>query len=291
MKKLVIIKPNCHKLENHLWNYLGIYAYSIEIGTRVFNPSFFKWHRYFNLYTKESLMTKIVSFVPALHGFWWIILTLYGSYLVRFSTLCVRLTSGTLENLPPTVPERALDPCSTTYFIGWLFRNLTGLERHRDALITAFTPREAVLKYIKNALEPLRGKQLIGIHIRQQPYKGFEDESFVVEPVRVRHILNEYLHEWKIEAKDVALVIVSDVAIDQSAFAGYLTFVMSGNDVASLFLLSKCRVVIGTNSTFSNLAAWFGNVPHVVTTNEQMDWAYYENTTTYFQNKYATFAL
>lgn len=291
MKKLVIIKPNCHKLENNLWNYLSIYAYGIETGTRVLNPSFLKWHCYFNLYKKELFLTRIISFIPALHDLWLIIQKFYGSYLIRFCTLCVRLTSGTLENLPPTGPERALDPCNTTYFIGWLFRNPVGLERHRNALVTAFAPKEALCNNIEACLTPLRGKHLIGVQVRQQPYRGFEDKPFVVYPTRVRAIVDEYVRENTLTSKDVAFVIISDITIDPSVFEGYTAHVRTGNDVTSLFLLSKCSVVIGTNSTFSNLAAWFGNVQHIVTTNEPIDWEYYRNHTLYFQNKYATFAL
>lgn len=273
MRKLVIVKPNCYRLENHLWNYLSIYAYGLESNTAVLNPSFSQWHRYFNLYKKESLATRIVSFIPFFHFLWKIIGAVWGGYLVRAHKSCVRLTMGTIDNLPPTRPESALDSCQTTYFVGWLFRNPIGLERHRDALIAAFTPRETILKDIETRLAPLRGKRLIGVHIRQQPYKGFEDKPFIVHPERVRAIVDEYLRENQLTAEEVALVTVSDTY-----------------DVTSLFLLSKCSVVIGTNSTFSNLAAWFGNVPHIVATNEPVDWDYYRDRQAYFQNKYATFA-
>ena len=50
-------------------------------------------------------------------------------------------------------------------------------------------------------------------------------------------------------------------------------------------------MVIGTNSTFGNVAAWLGDVPHVVTINEPIDWQYYRGKTAYFENKYATFAF
>jgi len=164
--------------------------------------------------------------------------------------------------------------CDTTYFIGWLFRNPVGLERYRNEIVSAFLPKKKILKKIENVLATLRGKRLIGIHLRQQPYKGFDDGSFLVSPARVRAIVDEYLHEKKLDAKEVAFVTVSDKY-----------------DVTNLFLLSKCSVVIGSNSTFSNLAAWFGDVPHIVQSNEPVDWEYYRKVTTYFENKYATFAF
>lgn len=256
----IIVKPNCRELANHLWNYLSIYAYGLETGARVYNPSFFKWHRYFNLPGRKIRIGKTL-------------LSLYGSYLVRARASCVRLTLGITTYLPPTKPLSDAGACETTYFIGWHFRNPVGLEKHRGALVALFTPAKSVLKGVEEALAPLRGKNVIGLHLRQQPYAGFPDGRFLVPPARVRHIVDEYLREKKLNADEVALVTVSDAY-----------------DVKNLFLLSKCSVVIGTNSTFSNLAAWFGNVPHIVATNEPVDWDYYRNRPAYFENKYATFA-
>jgi hypothetical protein len=291
MRKYVIIKPNCRELANHLWNYVSIYAYGIETGARVHNPSFVEWHRYFNLHTTESFLTRMAARFPAFHGVWKTMGVLYGSYLIRACARCVRLTLGITMYLPPTRPIVTRGgACETTYFIGWHFRNPVGLERYRDALVSAFMPSESVLKEIENALASFRGKQLIGVHLRQRPYPGFEDGDFLVSPSRVRRIIDECLREKKWETKNVALVIVSDKDVDLTAFEGFTTHIRCGNDVPALFLLSKCRVVIGTNSTFANLAAWFGNVPHIVETNEPVDWEYYRDPTTYFENKYATLA-
>ncbi len=270
----VIIKPNCRELANHLWNYLSIYAYGLETGARIQNPSFVEWHLYFNLSEKESFPARVVARIPLLHRVWKMMCVLYGSYLVRFCTRCVRLTLGITTYLPPT--RALLSPengCEITYFIGWHFRNPIGLEKYREALTTAFAPTKNTIKKIENALAPFRGKRLVGVRLRQQPYKGFPNGDFVVSRERVDTIVAEYLRENGLDAKDVELITVSDK-----------------HDVTNLFLLSKCSVVIGDNSTFSNLSAWFGNVPHIVTTNEPIDWEYYKNRSEYFENKYATFA-
>lgn len=250
MKKLIIVKPNCRELANHLWNYISIYAYGLEIGAQVLNPSFC-----------ASFISKIF-------------LSLYGSFLVRMRATCTLLTISEVMYLPPTRPlATQKNQCDTTYFIGWLFRNPVGLERYRSEIISAFQPKESVLKKIEKNLAPFQEKKLIGIHLRQHPYKGFEDGSFLVSSTRVRSIVDEYLRENKLATEDVELITVSDKY-----------------DMTNLFLLSRCSVVIGTNSTFSNLAAWFGNIPHIVATNEPIDWEYYRDKAIYFENKYATFA-
>ena len=198
MKKIVIIKPNCRELANHLWNYVSIYAYGIETGARIQNPSFFQWHQYFNLIEKESFITRMISYLHPLSSLWRVLLSFCGSYLIRANARCVRLTLGITMSLPPTKPLVTRgDVCETTYFIGWHFRNPVGLECHRGALIAAFMPKERVLKKIEATVAPFQGKRLIGVHVRQEPFKGFDDESFLVPLSRVRCIVEEYLLEKK----------------------------------------------------------------------------------------------
>lgn len=291
MKKLVIIKPNCREPANHLWNYLSIYAYGIETGARVCNPAFIAWHRYFTLDRSESFMMRTVARLPILHSAWRLLCALCGSYLVRVRASCVRLTLGIITYLPPTRPLIARDTgCETTYFIGWHFRNPAGLERHRDALCAAFTPRENICVEIEKILAPLRGKTLVGVHLRGRPFPGFANGDFLVSSIRVRRIVGEYLRGKKSDEANVALVVVSDTPVDPDVFRDLTTYISHNNDVTNLFLLSKCSVIIGANSTFANLAAWFGNVPHLVTTNEPIDWEYYRSRPSHFENKYATFA-
>lgn len=279
MKKIVITKPGCKTLASHLWNYISIYAYGLETGAQVVNHSFSNWHRYFNLERGGR-----VSFLGRLRG---MIDVFYGSYALRAHKRCSLLAVNEIVYLSPTTAKKT---CHTLYCIGWFFRNPLGLERYRAEIITAFMPQQFILTRIQAALAPLRGKHLIGVELRQKPYPGFPQGDFLVSPKRVRHIVEEYLREKRLRAEDVALIIVSDTPVDRTVFRGFKTHFSNEEEVAALFLLAKCSVVIGTNATFSNLAAWFGNVPHLVATNEPIDWAYYTDQADYFENKYATFA-
>ena len=275
MKKIIITKPGCQELANHLWNYLSIYAYGLETGAQVVNPSFSKWYRYFNL--KKDILERLWSTFDGL----------YGSYVVRAHKKCALLAVNEVVYLSPTTNKNA---CDTLYFIGWFFRNPLGLKKYRDEIISAFQPKEHILKKIERILSPFVGKRLIGVQIRQQSYPGFPDGNFLVPIPRVRHIVDEYLHAEKLHARDVALIIVSDKDVSTDVFEELNVHISHEDEVTNLFLLSKCSVIIGSNSTFSNLSAWFGNTPHLVTTNEPIDWEYYTGKTTYFENKHTTFS-
>ena len=248
MKTFFIIEHRARETTNRLLSDLNIHAAALEVGARVFDLTFLEG-------TPFAWMIDLLTRRGG--GLW---------------------AMGAAKFLPPTKPlgERYASR-RIVYFFGWMFRNPVGMERHRAALLKLFRPDRRMQRKIDAILAPLQGRVLVGVHLKQKPFKGFEDGEFLIPRARVQKIVGEYLQERGLQEKDVALVEVSDLGPHKDNLLG-------------LHLLSRCSVVIGTNTTFSNLAAWFGNVPHIVTTNEPIDWNYYNGKTTYFENKYATFS-
>ncbi|MSR70963.1 hypothetical protein EXS62_02910 [Candidatus Kaiserbacteria bacterium] len=265
MKYFVIFEHEGRAFANRLWNDMSIYAYGLHEGTRTINLTYFEHTR----------------FGRPLH-------LLFARLLDRLTRRrCGLWAGGSPKNLPPSVPSGG-ERCSTLFFSGWLFRNPVGFTRYREALLAAFGPTKQVQKTIAQTLTPLAGKVLIGVYIRQTPYRGFTDGTFLISPARVRTMLEEYLREKNLRAHDVGLVVVSDRAVPPALTQGFDT-VTSTEEKEGFFLLSKCSAIIGENSTFPNLAAWFADAPHIVTSEQPIVWAYYKDKTAYFDNQYATF--
>lgn len=162
-----------------------------------------------------------------------------------------------------------------TYFFGWLFKDIGLMEKYRSRLVAnAFSNR--VRAHATARLAGSEGKTRIGIRHRTRRFKGFTHGEYLVPRERVDEIVSQYIEQQGLEWTQVALVeVLDDVARD---------------DMVGLCALSQCSVVIGDNSTFSNLAAWLGNVPHIVTMSDPVDWDYYKDKMHYFENKYATFS-
>mgnify|MGYP001619528620 CR=1 FL=1 len=269
MKKLVIVKPGCKEFGNELLNHISIYAYGLDIEAEVVNHSVYGYP----------------SPLRAVHA-------LYARFISYKHRECSLSAWRAPIFLPPTKPLSRVGACNNTlYFFGWVFRNQLGLTRHRENILKAFAPTGLLLEKIDHILSPWKGRRLVGVHLRQESFKGFPKSEFLVPVTRVRKIVDEYLKEKGLHAKDVTLIIVSDADIPKETFADFAVHLSLGNTPTNLFLLSRCSVVLGTNTTFSNVAAWFGNVPHIVTTNEAIDWTYYRAQHMYFENKYATFAF
>ncbi len=247
MKTLVIVEHRAHELANQLWNDMSIYACARETNARFVNT------------------TRLE------HGPFAFLHMIYARIIDRLmrKTCCLWATGAPKSPSP--------NSCDTTYFFGWMFRNPAGMEKHREDIQRHFAPPRAAKKSIEQVIGENRNKILIGLHLKQKPFKAFPNGEYLVSRERVYEIAREYLHDQLLEERAVVFVEVSDIGIHK-------------DDIEGLFLLSHCSVVIGDNSTFSNLAAWLGNVPHIVTTDDAVDWQYHHGKKTYFYNKYATFA-
>jgi|GEM_PF-5523978 len=161
------------------------------------------------------------------------------------------------------------------FFFGWMFRDVPLMEKYRARLLARVFDG-AVQKEATQLLADSEGKMRIGVRLRTRPLKGLTHGEYLVSKKRVDEIVAEYIQRRGLDSTEIALLEVPDET--------------ERDDLVGLCVLSQCDVVIGDNSSFSNLAAWLGNVPHIVTTDTPIDWSYYQDREGYFENKYATFA-
>jgi hypothetical protein len=262
-KNVIIMRHHCRGLANKLWSDMAVYAYALEAKASMWDVARFE----------TGLLAPLHKAAAALVG--------------RANA------SAQYVSLPPTVPmEGKFADKKPLYLFGWLYKNPKGISLYRKEIIEKFGPtsrEKARLNAIFKNLPP--GRAVVGVYLRMEPYRYFPDGEFLVPPERARDVLVEYLRERGIEAGQAAVVLVADRPVPAHIFKGFTVYEAGGGERESLFLLSKCNAVIGTNSTFCNLAAWFGDAPHIVATKNPVDWSYYGGKLRYFDNKYATFAL
>ncbi|HEU0080902.1 MAG TPA: hypothetical protein VFQ72_02675 [Candidatus Paceibacterota bacterium] len=300
MRKIIILKHGGGELANQLWNYLSVYAFGLERGISVLNPSFFEYHCFFRFLKEESWVTRLTSrlfFRAPRRRSSWINRNQRLKYALRawivgaLNASCV-YSSENSENrqtyLPPTAPlPDRFDACSKLYLTGWLFRNPAGLAKFGKELRAAFAPSDEILRRVDAIISPLRSQyqHVIGVHIRQSDYAGFKGGRFVVSQVRFREVMGEFLRERRLDPARTVFVIASDGRVDERVFAGLNVAVSRENSVVDLFLLSRADAVIGSDSSFGAFAAWHGDIPHIIARNDAMDWAYYANKNSFFENR------
>ena len=316
-KHLIILQHNPSKggkteLANQLWNFMSVYAYAQEREYSIENYSFFEYSHYFNIPMKNHLVRSLFfSPFPLLEKklghtratvFMRKIYKLYAiaTRVLHRDAILNSYDSSAIPGtfyLPPSKPVRSElakledNPgIKTLYFQGWLFRNPVGILKYHREITDYFRPQDWTVRAVATFMGPLRKQytHVVAVHIRQGDYKIYKGGRYYTEQARIREILDEYLREFKKEPLRTCFVLTSNGPIEKRIFAG-LNIIVSGlGFIEDLFLLASCDTVIGSDSSFGNFAAYYGNIPHIVFQNGPMDWEYYRDKTDYFWNKYCT---
>lgn len=307
MKKIIILKHGGGELANQVWNYASIYAYCLERKTECENHSFFEYAHFFNIPPIRNKVLYSLFFAPFRNyvGRRNTLRTrffrnLYKAYvlLVHIAKRSAIISSINSANkpyyLPPTKTEEQLLAAEKNnkvlYFEGWLFRNPEGMAKYRNEIVRYFVPNETIRNNVSRVIDPLRKKfsYIAGVHIRQGDYATFKGGQYYLKASRVFEVLSEYLKKYGLLAEHTVFIIASDGQVNTVDFPGLNIVRANGNASEDLFTLAATDIVIGSDSSFGNLAAYLGNIPHVVITKEPIDWPYYREKTTYFPTKYCT---
>jgi len=302
-KKAIILQHGGGELANQLWNFVSVFAFCLEKKFECRNYSFFEYNCNFNIPVKNKLI-EFIFFKPfsqrieRRNGFF----TKFFRNLYKIYIIIVRIffknkivssknTTNEVFYLPPSSTESKyislLENKSIIYFEGWLFRNPTGLEKYRKEILEYFKPNEKIEKNINKYILELRKRyeHIIGVHIRQGDYKIFKGGKYLIDQKRIREILDEYLSFFQKNSEKICFLITSDGKIEENNFVGLNYIISKKNPVEDLFLLSKTDIVIGSDSSFGEFSAYYGNISHIIFKNEKIDWKYYQKDK-YFQNKY-----
>lgn len=307
MKKVIIVQHGGGELANQLWNFISIYAYCLERGYECRNYSFFEYGSFFDIPVRNRLIS-LIFFLP-LRGFSGrrsakrvkFLRLLYKlcyakpiTYLRSKQLISSQNTEKKVYYLPPTASSIELAEVEkrsdTLYTTGWLFRNPEGIIKYRTQIVDYFKPNKNIRNSIETTLSALRGsyRNIIGVHIRQGDYAVYKDGEYLVPQERIRKILDEYLAESAISKTETFFLITSDGRIDTTLFQDLNFSVSKKSPVEDMMTLAQCDAILGSNSSFGNFAAYYGNVPHIVFEKDAMDWIYYRGKSAYFQNKYCT---
>jgi hypothetical protein len=306
MKKIIILKHGDGELANQLWNFVSIYAYCKEKDYLCQNPSFFEYGKYFDIIINNKII-EWLFFVPFKNSnkrryslknrFYRFLYKIYANLIYKFKknkTLLSIHNKGKKYFLPPTKDNIELNKIekksNSIYFVGWLFRNPVGIKKFRKNIVTYFRPKDKYIDPLEKEVFDLRKKykNILGVHIRQSDYKTHKGGKYYVKQNRMREIIDEYLKNSNTDQKTTIFIIASDENIDTNSFTGLNIINKRRTAIEDLFLLSLCDIILGSDSSFSHFASYYGNIPHIIFKNEQIDWNYYEDKKEFFENKYCT---
>lgn len=215
-------------------------------------------------------------------------------------------TQGRQKGSEKIVQLEQNEKVKTIYFDGWLFRNPVGIKKYRKQILDYFQPQAHFVKRAYEFTESLRGQYdyLVGVHIRQRKpgdtswskerdlreWEQMDAKSFFYEEHLgfVRSFLEEYLKEFKKNRERTCFILFSTNKMNfEKYFSGLHIVFSGGNPIEDILTMSCCDVIIGSNTSFSPLASYWGDIPLIVF-QKNPDWSYYKDKKGYFENKYVS---
>ncbi len=304
-KKAIILAHPGGELGSQLWNFASVYAYCLERKMACENYSFFEYFEFFPNLVPKNLFIKTIFFLPfskyrgrkfdRIPKFFRLLYKVYVSLMKLIFKERILLSDETNREgvfiLPPSSEAREINVLEKKKIFAFdkrTFRNPVGMEKYRREIISFFSPNKKIQLNVQRKLTDLRSKyeNVIGVHIRQGEYRSYKRGKFFVDQGHMRTFIDEFIEKFRIDRKKTCFYITSDSKIENKFFEGLCYVLGEGDPATELFMLSGTDIIIGSDSNFGSFASYYGNIPHIVCHRSDIDWDYYKDKSSFFQNKY-----
>ncbi len=132
--------------------------------------------------------------------------------------------------------------------------------REKDMIKNVFAPTTAIMRNVNDCIDRVRENAdiVIGTHMRFGDYLTFK-KSMAYEVSEYYEVMQQFVKLFG--NKRVAFVLCSDKQLNVSDFPNVRASNSPGHYVEDLYCLSRCDLIIGPPSTFSQWASFYGDVP------------------------------
>jgi Glycosyl transferase family 11 len=279
-QKLFTIGLRCGRLANRTILFANFIALAEEHRHRVIN---YTYHSYAGLF--EAIRENIHCAYPVPKRKNWLDIVPGAGAVVRKTRIFYHLTryaSLLNERLPvfgkAVVTLRGLKGQSTTYLddpefqekirpakivlvYDWRFRAPGLVQKHGDKIRAYFRPVEKYENASRAAVDPLRRDAdiVVGVHIRQGDYRGWRGGRYFYPVERYAEWMREMAAQFP--GRKVSFFVCSDEPRSADEFPGLTVGFGTDSPVSDLYALARCDYILGTKSTFSEWASFYGAKP------------------------------
>jgi hypothetical protein len=278
--KLLIVGRRCGRLANRVVLFANLVAYAAEHGHRLINVTFHSYAACFET-TRRDVWCQYpipkrrswLDAVPGLAGairktrvFYHVIrgLSVLNEKLPLFGKRVVTLRERPGQHLilleSPELEAQIAD-ARVVFVYGWTFRAPGAVQRRADEVRKYFRPTEAYERASSEAVAPLRrnAEVVVGVHIRQGDYRNWRKGSCFFSMAQYAVWMRELAAQFP--GQRVSFLVCSDEARSQEEFPGLVVGFGPGSPMGDLYALAKCDYLLGTLSSFSQWASFYGNKP------------------------------
>ena len=140
-------------------------------------------------------------------------------------------------------------------------------EQYKEHLVSIFKPRQSILDTVNNNFSGLSPQKLtIGVHIRRGDYVNFQDGKYFFSFESYFQLIFRLadLHG----PRNVQFIISSNEHVPDHIFSQISGVTLSGSAMEDMYTLSKCDLIVGPPSTFSEWAAFYGSTKRLIFTGQ-----------------------
>jgi hypothetical protein len=267
------------QLGNRLQLFAHLIAYSIENNTRVINLGFREYAQYFAntekdllcQYPKKTLPLNSLSarnFIYKLANY-----AVKKNYFDKLSTSFIKTIyshpfSENRIEFRLDDKEFLRSARETTIIItkGYFFVDYINLIKHAESIRQFFRPKRTYEENINRIIKPARlnCEILIGIHIRRGDYKDYQGGKFYYDTQVFSRLMDQL--EDLFPGKIINYLLCSDEPSHEEDFSRFNITYGTNHIIEDMYALAQCDYIIGTPSTYSRWACFYGDTPvyHII---------------------------
>ncbi|MCX6928984.1 MAG: hypothetical protein NT154_38095 [Verrucomicrobia bacterium] len=290
--KLLIVGLRTGRLGNRLALFANLIAFAEEYGHHLIN---FAFHSYAALF--ESTRRDVFCRYPAISGPSCLDIvpgvggairnTRIFYHMVRglsrlnedwhiFGKKAVTLREGRgqmIIHLETPEMQARIAEAKVVFVYGFIFRAPAAMRKHAKKIRAYFRPIEAYEQASSQAVAPLRtkGEVVVGVHIRHADQRTWQGGKYYFATSRYAQWMNEMKGQFP--GQNVSFLVCSDEPRHRDEFPGLSVGFGPGSSLGDMYALAKCDFVLGSVSSYSQWASFYGDKPlyQLRTTNDQLE--------------------
>jgi glycosyl transferase family 11 len=157
--------------------------------------------------------------------------------------------------------QKKICPARIVFVYGGWLHTPSLVKKHGDKIRAYFRPVEMFEAASCAAIEPLRREAdiVIGVHIRQGDYRRWKGGRYFFTVERYAAWMRELAAQFP--DRKVSFFVCSDEPRTAGEFPGLTVGLGTRSPISDLYALARCDYILGTKSTFSQWASFYGEKP------------------------------
>ncbi len=260
MAHIIVLEKGESRLGNKLYVFASMYAWALERGHTIWNPSFAPFAKHWprlcdDLFISPTGPLRVGrTIATTLRGQQAVFVVL--RWIAKRGLLGPVMRPGKDSGadhvvLPPTDQGFREPTGRCLVLLRWCVRNPAGLRKHRAKIMEMFEPNEAIRADRAAFAARLgdRDRLRVGVHVRHTDYRNHMGgicyipmEQFLAEMRRVQE---------RFKARRPIFAVFSDEPRRAEEFAGMEVVISNGSAIEDIHRMSALDVMMGPLSTFA----------------------------------------